>query len=113
MVHITTHILDTSKGNPAAGVSVQFSVFQDTEWKILTGSATNSDGRTEDLAASYSELKSGTYKLQFKTNSYFQANYDAVFYPWVDVIFNIEEGREKYHIPLLISPYGYSTYRGS
>lgn len=113
MCHITTHILDTSKGRPATGVSVSLSILQDKEWSILTEGVTNADGRTENLAASYTELKSGTYKLHFKSSSYLQANYDTVFYPFVDVVFNVEGGCEKYHIPLLMNPFGYSTYRGS
>jgi len=98
MVHITSHILDTSKGKPANGVDVKFSVLEDTDWKLLAESVTNSDGRTENLAGALSELKSGSYKLQFKTSSYFQANYGTVFYPWIDVVFNVEDGSEKYHI---------------
>lgn len=112
MSHITTHILDTSKGRPAAGISVF--LFQQTgeEWKQLALAHTNSDGRIPTLLAEDIILEPDTYKLRFETKEYFEKQGIQSFYPFVEITFMVT-GPEHYHVPLLLNPFGYSTYRGS
>ncbi len=110
---ITTHVLDTSRGCPAAGVAVELSILIADNWQALASGTTNFDGRVADLLPGDYKLCAGTYRLRFQTGGYFQANGLASFYPCVDVTFELVTLAEHYHIPLLLSPFGYSTYRGS
>ena len=112
MGQITTHILDTASGLPAAGVDLSLSVLKDNSWQVLASAVTNSDGRAPELC-SEDNLPAGTYKMHFDTEAYFLAKQSPVFYPWVDIVFKLEAGGQHYHVPLLLSPFGYSTYRGS
>lgn len=113
MSQITTHVLDTSTGKPAVGVSVVLEIEEShNEWKELGRGVTNSDGRLRELATPGS-LKVGTYRLTFDTGAYFAARKVEAMYPRVRVIFTVQRSTEHYHMPLLLSPYGYSTYRGS
>ena len=109
---LTTHILDTATGKPAALVPMVLSIQdQNGDWtKIETGS-TNTDGRGGFLTQS--SFKQAVYKLHFDTGAYFKKNSTKGFYPYVEVVFQIEDVNQHYHVPLLLSPYGYSTYRGS
>lgn len=109
MTQITTHILDTSTGRPAAGVTVTISVFQDGVWQLLAQKSTNDDGRTGPMIQ---DGTSGIYKLHFETGAYFEQTGRSGFYPYVDLIFTTSN-EPHYHVPLLLNPYGYSTYRGS
>ena len=112
MSQLTTHILDTSKGKPAVGVIAILYQGGNDEWKELARGVTNSDGRIPDLLNDSLVLRQGIYKLRFETKDYFDKEQVSTFYPYVEVIFEI--GSEKhYHIPLLLNPFGYSTYRGS
>jgi 5-hydroxyisourate hydrolase len=113
MTQITTHILDTSLGRPAANVPVVLD-FQTAAgvWTEAGRGSTNADGRCKDLLADKS-LQAGTYRLTFDTGAYFSARKIESLYPQVTIIFAVKNAREHYHIPLLLSPYGYSTYRGS
>ena len=113
MPRLSTHVLDTSRGKPAAGMQVRFYVFRGEARELLTASETNSDGRLlvcESTAA-------GTYELVFAAGAYFRACGEALtdppFLDDVVVRFGISETAGNYHVPLLVSPYGYSTYRGS
>jgi 5-hydroxyisourate hydrolase len=109
---ITTHVLDTSVGRPAAGVSVTLDAREGASaWKQLARGVTDADGRLRDLSAQ--PLPPGAYRLTFDTQAYFQSRQAASFYPEVVIIFEVRDATAKYHVPLLISPYGYSTYRGS
>jgi len=101
---ITTHILDMAKGKPAAGVPVTLDILDGKNWKTLGQGMTNADGRVEDLLPKSAPLATGIYRLTFETKS---------FYPQVAIQFQVTSETEHYHIPLLLSPYGYSTYRGS
>ena len=111
---ITTHVLDTTRGLPAEGIAVSLE-FQTSpnEWKKLASGTTNSDGRIFDLLSDSYTLQSGIYRLTFETAKYFQANRTAAFYPYVQIVFEISDTTRHYHVPLLLNPYGYSTYRGS
>lgn len=113
MSQITTHILDTARGCPAAGVAVSLNLQVADAWQLLATGTTNTNGRVADLLPEDKPLPAGTYKMRFDTGAYFSANSQPVFYPWVEVIFAINGDGAHYHIPLLLSPYGYSTYRGS
>jgi len=111
MSQITTHILDTSKGKPAAGVVIVL-YHQHNNWEELTRGITNADGRISNLLASDVLLPLGTYKMKFETKSYFDTTETISFYPFIEIVFEIAS-KEHYHVPLLLNPYGYSTYRGS
>jgi len=111
---ITTHVLDTARGRPAAGVQVALaSRTASGVWHALAQGATDADGRLADLLAEDHALAPGVYRLTFAVAAYFQAQSQPAFYPEVAILFEIEAPEEHYHIPLLLSPYAYSTYRGS
>ncbi|HMK25555.1 MAG TPA: hydroxyisourate hydrolase [Chitinophagaceae bacterium] len=112
MSQLTTHILDTTKGKPAAGVRVSLFQQHNEEWKEISIGTTNSDGRVSDLLKKDALLAPGIYKLRFETGEYFDKQGIQSFFPFVEIIFTIAS-KEHYHIPLLISPHGYNTYRGS
>ena len=112
MSQITTHILDTSKGKPASGVSVILYRGEQDQWTEIARGKTNSDGRVMDLLKKDVLLEIGIYKLRFETKDYFDRNQIPTFFPYVEIDFDIQFS-EHYHIPLLLSPFGYSTYRGS
>jgi len=126
---ITCHVLDSSTGKPAPGVTVRLQLLEnhieggvDFFQPLATG-VTNMDGRCTDLLPppgsqgakeQKMELASGqTYKVVFRTKEYFERTGRESFYPWVEISFTIQSPKEHYHIPLLISPYGFTTYRGS
>ncbi|MGZ3711746.1 MAG: hydroxyisourate hydrolase [Bdellovibrionota bacterium] len=106
---ISTHILDTSLGHPAAQVTVQLEKKAGGSWDIIGTEKTNSDGRI--LFACTPEA--GSYRLQFFVEDYFKKNKVKPFFTLVPVHFEISDTDRKYHVPLLLNPYGYSTYRGS
>ena len=114
MSPITTHILDTSLGRPASGVEVELARADGADFTPLQRAATDTDGRIKDLLPP-GALVAGSYRLRFFTRAYFAQRGQASFYPHVDVVFTIEpaEVHAHYHVPLLLNPYGYSTYRGS
>ncbi len=108
---LTTHVLDTSRGLPAAGIEVSVWRLSRDDWHKLAQGVTNADGRCADLLKP-DQLERGVYKLRFETQAYFVKNQLRAFYPYVDVIFEVTDERH-HHVPLLLSPFGYSTYRGS
>jgi len=112
MSGITTHVLDTSRGRPAAGVPVTLEVETAGGWTLVGKGKTNPDGRVADLVASDS-IAAGVYRLIFDTATYFAEQNIKGFYPQVAVTFKIEDATQHYHVPLLLNPFGYSTYRGS
>jgi 5-hydroxyisourate hydrolase len=107
---ITTHVLDLSRGKPADGIEVILHAREDGNWKELARAKTNSDGRVEDLLPPTAEPPAGAYRLVFETEAYFKGR---GFYPSVTIEFHVRDSAQHYHVPLLLSPYGYSTYRGS
>ena len=113
MSAITTHILDTSRGRPASGVRVVLEVRGDEGWEILGRGATDADGRLRDLLPADFDLRAGAYRLTFGTADYFAAERVESFYPEVTISFFVADAAAHYHVPLLVSPFGYSTYRGS
>jgi 5-hydroxyisourate hydrolase len=114
MSPITTHVLDTARGRPAEGLAV---VLERREaaapWVELARGLTDADGRCGALLPHGAALTAGTYRLRFATAGYFDDLGVRGFYPEVQVVFQIDDPAGHYHVPLLLSPYGYSTYRGS
>jgi 5-hydroxyisourate hydrolase len=108
---ITTHVLDTSRGRPAVGISVVLERAVDAGWRPVGRGTTDADGRASDLLSS--PPPDGRYRLTFDTGAYFAAVGQTGFYPEVSVTFVVGRGEGHYHVPLLLSPFGYSTYRGS
>lgn len=114
MSRVTTHVLDLALGHPAAGVPVVLERQDENGvWKALGSAATDSDGRIAHLLPDDAPFAAGTYKLVFDTGSYFRSAKAPAFYPRVTVEFAVEDATQHYHVPLLLSRYGYSTYRGS
>ncbi len=113
MSQLTTHILDTTAGKPASGVRIYLELeLADKSWSRIAEGTTDSDGRVRDLIKDGILLKPGNYKLHFETGEYFSKNKIRCFYPFVEIVFEIMDA-SHYHVPLLLNPYGYSTYRGS
>ena len=109
--HITTHVLDTGSGRPAAGVAVTLDRLDGERWVRIAAGATDDDGRVTSLGPD--SLGSGTYRLGFDTGAYYAAAGTETFFPEVTLIFAVSQTQSHYHVPLLLSPFAYSTYRGS
>ena len=107
MSPITIHVLDTARGQPARGIAVTLEFEIEGRWSKIGEGKTDTDGRVRDLLPADVSLSTGTYRLNFATAAY------SSFYPSVEVSFVVEDPSQHYHIPLLLSPFGYSTYRGS
>jgi 5-hydroxyisourate hydrolase len=109
-VSISTHVLDTMRGTPAAGLAVALHRREpDGDWKEVAQTETDSDGRVHNL--SEDELEAAEYRIEFDTRPYFERSGLSAFYPSVIVVFNFEGGH--LHVPLLLSAYGYTTYKGT
>jgi 5-hydroxyisourate hydrolase len=113
MSSITTHVLDTSRGRPAAGIEVALQFRSGGEWKQIGNGATDADGRCNTLIAANGDIQLGTYRLLFGVGAYYRAQQTETFYAEIPIVFEILRPEAHYHVPLLISPFGYSTYRGS
>ena len=109
---LSTHILDTHLGRPAANVAVTLFVFRDDAWHRVGSALTDSDGRCRTLLAGHA-LTTANYKLHFDVGAYFRSLQSATLYPYVEIVFAIDDPAQHYHIPLLLSANGYATYRGS
>ena len=112
MSQLTTHILDTTKGKPAQGIYITLYYLKKEEWVVITNGITNTDGRIPDLVKKEVLMELGTYKLRFETRPYFIQQAVQTFYPFIEIVFEVTTA-EHYHVPLLLNPFGYSTYRGS
>ncbi len=113
MSGITTHVLDTSRGRPASGVPVLLEMRSEDGWREIGRAETDPDGRARQLLPAGSVLTEGVYRLTFGIETYFQAQGIEGFYPEASIVFHVRDTAQHYHVPLLLSPYGYSTYRGS
>ena len=107
---LTTHVLDTARGRPAVGVPVVLASLVEGEWTLLARGVTDDDGRAASLGPS--AVPVGTYRFTFDTAAYFAATAQGSFLPWVVIVFDVIDD-SHYHVPVLLSPFGYSTYRGS
>jgi 5-hydroxyisourate hydrolase len=110
---ITTHVLDTASGHPATGLPITISIEDNGQWKQVGKGETNADGRITDLLPHDKPLKAARYLMHFDTGTYFRKKSIQGFYPYVEVVFEIKQTTQHYHVPLLLSPFGFSTYRGS
>ncbi len=116
MSAITTHVLDTARGLPAAGVAIVLARADAGEkagWRELGSGTTDADGRVKTLLPAGSGLARGIYRLTFATGAYFAAQGAAAFHPEVVIVFTVDEPTRHHHVPLLVAPFGYTTYRGS
>lgn len=114
MSGITTHILDISIGRPAAGVMVRLDRQSESgHWEELGGQETDSDGRARDLITTDAPLTAAVHRLTFDVGPYFHGREVDSFYREIMITFIVSDGSQHYHVPLLLGPFGYSTYRGS
>eukprot|EP01134_Creolimax_fragrantissima_P006519 CFRG6519T1 len=115
MPPLTTHVLNTATGVPAANLAITVERQSEgpEEWTFVGKGKTNSDGRCPDLLPENFRLETCLYRITFDVKEYFEETNTKAFYPYVQVVFQIEELDSHYHVPLLLSPYGFSTYRGS
>ncbi len=112
MSGITTHVLDTAEGRPAEGVAVRLEREAGSGWEELADRRTDADGRVSDLLSGEA-LEAGRYRIRFEVGPYFGARGIDAFYPHAEIVFTVRETDGHYHVPLLLSPFGYTTYRGS
>ena len=113
MSAITTHILDVSAGVPARGVPIVLERQSGNDWEIIGEGETDADGRLRDLLDADFSLQTGNYRLVFDAENYFQKQQTKAFYAQITIAFVVRDTAQHYHVPLLLSPFGYSTYRGS
>jgi len=111
MTGITTHILDLTAGTPAAGVGVSLEKAEGDGWAMLGRATTDKDGRVRDGFPA--PPTAGRYRLTFATGEWFASHGVASFHPEVTIVFEVRDARQHHHVPLLLSPFGYTTYRGS
>ena len=109
---VTTHILDTSRGRPAAGVPVVLELLDAGSWRAVGQGTTDDDGRVGDLLGA-DAFCAGHWRIRFATGVYFAQHETQGFYPYVEIVFEVTNPDEHHHVPLLLNPFGYSTYRGS
>jgi 5-hydroxyisourate hydrolase len=107
---MSTHVLDTARGRPATGLAVTCEVRDGSGWRVLTERQTDDDGRIGDLVET---TAAGVHRLTFATGDWAAGRDETTFFPSVTVTFEITSPDEHHHVPLLLSPFGYSTYRGS
>jgi 5-hydroxyisourate hydrolase len=112
MSGISTHVLDTAKGQPGSGVAVTLERWELDAWLICASAETDADGRCRELLAA-GKVLAGRYRLTFQTGEYYGRDGGHTLYPEVAITFEVTTDGTSYHIPLLISGFGYSTYRGS
>jgi len=113
MSQITSHVLDTAIGKPAQGVLVKLYAVNIPTEELYGEAYTDADGRVSALLASERKLDMGTYKLRFELTDYFARSQTRAFYPYADIVVKVADDGQHYHVPLLLNPFGYSTYRGS
>ena len=112
MSTISTHILDTTIGRPAANVTVSLWQQKDAEWYKIADGITDKDGRVKAPWENIN-IEEGVYKMYFQIDAYFETIGTKAFYPFVEVVFHVDADSHHYHVPLLLNPFGYATYRGS
>jgi 5-hydroxyisourate hydrolase len=110
---ISTHILDTSFGRPATGVPVSLSRWHAERWLLLSENVTDADGRARQLLPEGAPLDPGLYRVHFDTAAYYETHHLTGLYPFVEIAFEVRSSEAHYHIPLLLTANGYTTYRGS
>jgi len=109
---ITTHVLDMSAGKPGRGIAIELERAEHGVWHLVGGGITDDDGRLRTLTPA-GPVPEGTYRIRFQVGAYFAARQQDAFFPLVEIQFTVPDGTQHYHVPLLLSPFGFSTYRGS
>jgi 5-hydroxyisourate hydrolase len=109
---ITTHVLDLAEGKPGRGIAIELERTERGIWHLVGGGVTDDDGRLRTLTPA-GPVPGGTYRLRFQVGPYFAAHHRDTFFPVVEIQFVVADGAQHYHVPLLLSPFGFSTYRGS
>jgi len=109
---ITTHVLDLAAGKPGRGIAIELERAEHNVWHLVGGGVTDDDGRLRTLTPQ-GPVAEGTYRIRFQTGPYFHARQQDAFFPVVEIQFAVADGTQHYHVPLLLSPFGFSTYRGS
>ena len=109
---ITTHVLDTAAGRPGRGIAIELERVEHGIWHLVGGGITDDDGRLRTLTTA-ATVATGTYRIRFQTGAYFAARQVDSFFPIVEIQFTVDDGAQHYHVPLLLSPFAFSTYRGS
>ena len=109
---ITTHVLDLAAGKPGHGIAVELERTEHNIWHLIGAGVTDADGRVRTLTPS-GPVPEGTYRIRFLVGAYFAARQQETFFPLVEIQFTIADGTSHYHVPLLLSPFAFSTYRGS
>jgi 5-hydroxyisourate hydrolase len=109
---ITTHVLDIAAGRPGRAIAIELERADADTWHRVGAGVTDDDGRLRTLTPSGS-VAAGVYRIRFHTGAYFAAQGQGGFFPVVEIQFTVSDGAQHYHVPLLLSPFGYSTYRGS
>jgi 5-hydroxyisourate hydrolase len=112
MGSISTHVLDTAQGKPASGVPVKLET-AGTRTELIASEMTDANGRIAALLPKGHQLRAGLYRLTFDTGAYFRAQNVDGFFPEISILFEVRDPSQHHHVPLLLSPFGYSTYRGS
>jgi 5-hydroxyisourate hydrolase len=110
---ISTHVLDTALGRPAAEVDVSLAHWQKDDWRALCEVRTDADGRCNQLLPAGTPLEAGLYRIRFETAACFRAQHLDGLYPYIEIAFEVRNTAQHYHIPLLLTANGYTTYRGS
>jgi 5-hydroxyisourate hydrolase len=113
MSGISTHVLDLTLGKPAVGVHVRLEREDDGVWREVARGETDADGRIKSLLPPGEPLQSGRFRLGFETGAYFRSLGSGCFHPYIEIAFEVRDAGEHYHVPLLVTPHSYSTYRGS
>ncbi|EJL92568.1 hydroxyisourate hydrolase [Pantoea sp. BIGb0393] len=110
---LSVHVLNLQTGSPTSGIEVELDQKQNNNWVKLATGKTDSNGRISALFPEDKTASAGSYRVVFKTGDYYKMSNQKTFFPEIPVEFNMESNGEHYHIPLLLSPFGYSTYRGN
>jgi 5-hydroxyisourate hydrolase len=110
---ISTHVLDTSLGKPANDIPVYLEIKKNNEWAQIESGITDIDGRVANFVSKTDKMDTGVYRITFETSEYYKSLNKESFYPETSIVFNVDSSTEHYHVPLLLSGFGYSTYRGS
>src|ERR1700691_952417 len=113
MSGISTHVLDLTRGRPAVGLVIRLARESNGQWLEVSSRKTDRDGRVKSMLREYETVEAGKYRLHFETFEYFRAQGVEALHPFVEVIFEVRSESDHYHIPLLLTPHSYSTYRGS
>jgi 5-hydroxyisourate hydrolase len=110
---ISSHVLDTTLGRPATGIKLQLQLQNSGEWDLIGTGETDADGRCKALLPPGAILETGVYRIRFETGAYIARVHGEGLYPFIELTFTVRDAFAHYHIPLLLSPNGYTTYRGS